>query len=217
MLATLAVLAALLLPVFFAGRRSAQKAVCLENLHQIGLALLLYTEDYDSTFPSYTVNPCLAQKEDDLLSWHDLFCRAQTASHTGQSWAQLALPYTLTSLYSLQNNDSPLFCPADPDRKTRPITSYEFKMFLSEGVRLGNVPFPSDTAMVWEQWDFHNPGHYSEYDSRAHLNTVFVDGHARSVWLAHTTSALYGEGPNLHWTFVGQGRGAPYSGRDVYP
>ncbi|CCW35852.1 prepilin-type N-terminal cleavage/methylation domain-containing protein [Chthonomonas calidirosea] len=217
-MAVLAVLSAVLLPVFLSGRRSAQKAACLQNLHQIGIALALYVQDYDEAFPAYTVDPQVRAHPDDLLTWHNSFCRAEDLQPSQVSWASLALPYALSSLYGTSTQgDSPLFCPADTDRKARPVTSYEFKMFLSEGVHINDVEYPADTAMVWEQWDYHDPGHYSEYDSRAHLNTVFVDGHAKSVWLVDTTSARYGNGPDLHWPFVGQGKSAPYTDHDTLP
>jgi prepilin-type N-terminal cleavage/methylation domain-containing protein/prepilin-type processing-associated H-X9-DG protein len=217
-MAILAVLGALLLPVFLSGRRSAQKAACLQNLHQIGIALALYVQDYDEAFPSYTVDPDNRAHPEDLLAWHNNFCRAQDLKPSQISWASLALPYALSDLYGMSTQgDSPLFCPADTDRKARPITSYEFKMFLSEGVHINDVEYPADTAMVWEQWDYHDPEHYSEHDSRAHLNTVFVDGHAKSVWLQDTTSARYGNGPDLHWPFIGQGKSAPYTYHDTLP
>jgi general secretion pathway protein G len=50
-IALIAVLAGLLLPVFSVARRRSQSAACLSNLHQLGLAVLAYTQDYDDYFP----------------------------------------------------------------------------------------------------------------------------------------------------------------------
>src|ERR1043166_2835215 len=50
-IAIIAVLAAMLFPVFARARESARRATCTSNLHQIGLALHMYTQDYDERFP----------------------------------------------------------------------------------------------------------------------------------------------------------------------
>jgi prepilin-type N-terminal cleavage/methylation domain-containing protein len=50
-IAIIAILAAILFPVFARAREGARKTTCLSNLHQIGLASLLYVHDYDETFP----------------------------------------------------------------------------------------------------------------------------------------------------------------------
>jgi prepilin-type N-terminal cleavage/methylation domain-containing protein/prepilin-type processing-associated H-X9-DG protein len=52
--AVIAVLAALLFPVFGRARDQAYKTQCLSNLHQLGIALLDYVQDYDDTLPSYS-------------------------------------------------------------------------------------------------------------------------------------------------------------------
>jgi prepilin-type N-terminal cleavage/methylation domain-containing protein len=49
--AILALLAALLFPVFARARDQARKATCLSNLRQIGLAFHAYVQDYDGTYP----------------------------------------------------------------------------------------------------------------------------------------------------------------------
>ncbi len=56
--AIIAILAAMLLPALSKARERARQAVCMSNLKQIGLAIFMYTNDYDgyiplATFPSY--------------------------------------------------------------------------------------------------------------------------------------------------------------------
>lgn len=50
-IAIIAILAAILFPVFARAREQARKAACMSNLKQIGLAALLYIEDYDERLP----------------------------------------------------------------------------------------------------------------------------------------------------------------------
>ena len=47
----IAVLAALLFPVFAQARESARKTTCLSNMRQLGFALTMYAQDYDETLP----------------------------------------------------------------------------------------------------------------------------------------------------------------------
>lgn len=50
-IAIIAILAALIFPVFARAREKARQASCLSNLKQLGAALTLYTEDYDGVYP----------------------------------------------------------------------------------------------------------------------------------------------------------------------
>src|SRR5947208_716719 len=49
--AILAVLAAILLPVFAQARAMARTTACLSNQRQLGVAMRLYVEDNDGTYP----------------------------------------------------------------------------------------------------------------------------------------------------------------------
>ncbi len=50
-IAIIAILAAILFPVFARARENAKRAVCWSNLKQLGLALHMYAQDYDDAFP----------------------------------------------------------------------------------------------------------------------------------------------------------------------
>jgi prepilin-type N-terminal cleavage/methylation domain-containing protein/prepilin-type processing-associated H-X9-DG protein len=57
--AILAILAAILFPVFAQAREKARQASCLSNTKQIGLAALLYAQDFDETLPPWRVSNLL--------------------------------------------------------------------------------------------------------------------------------------------------------------
>lgn len=54
-IAIIAILAAILFPVFAQAREKARQASCLSNMKQIGTAILMYAQDYDENYsPAYT-------------------------------------------------------------------------------------------------------------------------------------------------------------------
>ncbi len=53
-IAIIAILAAILFPVFSRARENARKAACLSNLKQIGTALMMYAQDWDESLPVAT-------------------------------------------------------------------------------------------------------------------------------------------------------------------
>jgi len=60
-IAIIAILAAILFPVFAKVREKARQTTCLSNLKQMGLAVLEYNQDYDDTYPlvyaAYSADP----------------------------------------------------------------------------------------------------------------------------------------------------------------
>src|SRR6056297_3423700 len=50
-IAIIAILAAILFPVFARAREKARQASCLSNVKQMGLAAMMYVQDYDETMP----------------------------------------------------------------------------------------------------------------------------------------------------------------------
>ena len=116
----LAVLAAILFPVFAGAREKARGATCMSNLRQIGIALESYSQDYDESLPYHMM--CLDEQG------------------TYQNWLGTLSPYSRsTGIYN---------CPSNPDGKyTGPdavALSYVYNRDLN-GACLASV---SDTAGV---------------------------------------------------------------------
>jgi prepilin-type N-terminal cleavage/methylation domain-containing protein/prepilin-type processing-associated H-X9-DG protein len=58
-IAIIAILAAILFPVFAQAREKARQATCLSNLKQLGTGLMMYVQDYDQTYPASVYNDSL--------------------------------------------------------------------------------------------------------------------------------------------------------------
>src|SRR5690348_7030313 len=55
-IAIIAILAAILFPVFALAREKARQSVCLSNFKQIGTGVMMYVQDYDDTYPPNRVS-----------------------------------------------------------------------------------------------------------------------------------------------------------------
>ena len=82
-IAIIAILAAILFPVFARAREAARKATCISNLKQIALAAIMYAQDYDEVLPaancsaahqsSHTVDPAARYDNDAVSSAAELW------------------------------------------------------------------------------------------------------------------------------------------------
>ena len=79
-IAIIAILAAILFPVFAKARDKARQTVCISNLKQLALGLLMYAEDYDETLP---MGPCPSKAQWGWTTW----------SNTGVMWTEQIQPY----------------------------------------------------------------------------------------------------------------------------
>jgi prepilin-type N-terminal cleavage/methylation domain-containing protein/prepilin-type processing-associated H-X9-DG protein len=86
-IAIIAILAAILFPVFARARENARRASCMSNLQQLGLGVMMYVQDYDEHYPrSMTVfsATCPQTTNPEGYNWlsGDLF------------WQEAMYPYT---------------------------------------------------------------------------------------------------------------------------
>jgi prepilin-type N-terminal cleavage/methylation domain-containing protein/prepilin-type processing-associated H-X9-DG protein len=85
-IAIIAILAAILFPVFAQAREKARQSTCISNLKQIGVACLQYAQDYDECYP--------------LARWD------HGGSGLRMNWVQASMPY--------MKNLQVYTCPNDP-------------------------------------------------------------------------------------------------------
>lgn len=76
-IAIIAILAAILFPVFAQAREKARQISCDSNMKQLGLAVIQYTQDYDDVYPIGEI---------DGLQWNN-------NGNTPYDWAQMIVPY----------------------------------------------------------------------------------------------------------------------------
>jgi prepilin-type N-terminal cleavage/methylation domain-containing protein/prepilin-type processing-associated H-X9-DG protein len=90
-IAIIAILAAILFPVFAQAREKARQATCLSNLKQVGIASMMYLQDFDESFVPYQWQggalPCPTE-------WGGI-CATFTPG-----WLYLLQPYSKNNLYS---------------------------------------------------------------------------------------------------------------------
>jgi prepilin-type N-terminal cleavage/methylation domain-containing protein/prepilin-type processing-associated H-X9-DG protein len=88
-IAIIAILAAILFPVFAQARSKARQAMCLSNMKQVGLAFSMYTQDYDENLCPLYMNGTAASLQvqgEGGLWWY--------ADNYLMTWHKFLLPYT---------------------------------------------------------------------------------------------------------------------------
>jgi prepilin-type N-terminal cleavage/methylation domain-containing protein/prepilin-type processing-associated H-X9-DG protein len=109
-IAIIAILAAILFPVFAQAREKARQISCLSNMNQIGLAIMQYTQDYDESFPegfsstNWTGNDLWCQKIMPYvksLSVYECPDDANSGPMTGgNAWEGWGISYAVNGYYS---------------------------------------------------------------------------------------------------------------------
>lgn len=70
-IAIIAILAAILFPVFARARENARRSSCQSNMKQIGLGIIQYTQDYDERYPMAVTGASFSATSGTPIGWAD--------------------------------------------------------------------------------------------------------------------------------------------------
>lgn len=162
--AIMATLAAMLLPALARAKERANRAACLGNLRQWGLALNLYLDDSQQVFPGFSIpnnTPgAPAGYSQDNIHWSDL--AAFAADGQGSSaWFNALPPYVsqralseyaadptnFVSRPNIFNCLSAVFRPAEVDPFARVAFSYGLNFKGTNGLVPAGVPFKATVVV----------------------------------------------------------------------
>ena len=142
-IAIIAILAAILFPVYARAREKARQASCQSNLKQLALAFLAYAQDYDETWPPVTY---VVPSGGLLRVWY------WECGGPDQFGGQFPLAGGWVMVYV--RNQQVLDCPSIVQDWPGASTSYGYNSFLGgvEGLRkpakIGSVEYPAETALL---------------------------------------------------------------------
>ncbi|MFP3905075.1 MAG: DUF1559 domain-containing protein, partial [Armatimonadota bacterium] len=220
-IAIIAILAAILFPVFARAREKARQTSCISNVKQIALATLMYADDHDETFPILYPKPY----------------------NYAKMWSYYVSPYISTQQDSVRDTSAIWVCPSWPG--TVPNTAYINYGLLRYAIggdpsydydpgnsqrrpgRMSDFANPVKQLMMCETrykttrgWYYANRGraagrHFGDTEDLTKSGLVscaFVDGHVKAVKATTLNTWPY---PDYYWN-------EPWNYRkedrpDVYP
>lgn len=190
-IAIIAILAAILFPVFARAREQARRTTCVSNLKQLGLACHMYAQDYDELFPvdDYASNPhgrLIRQIGPYLRNEQILYCPSApaislvtTLQDTPANRAAGNISYYYFSFDQLPGSATPW-----PATEANGWQRWIDRSFLLTSAGWGNR-----TRVMSEQWDtdywlasdwFCQPSNQRMHGgSWASYNILYVDGHVK--------------------------------------
>jgi prepilin-type N-terminal cleavage/methylation domain-containing protein len=191
-IAIIAILAAILFPVFAKAREKAHASQCISNVRQMGLAWMMYVQDVDEKFPPN--NSPAAPNSDWVLRPGSFPCKPcrPVSKTTGLAYDPkiFAMPYVKSEdmFHCPSDNGIPSTITAEPTLG-QPVWKAEGSSYCLNTVclRLGSlaaIPQPSDTYMGAEIYGWHADnaaGNWAAATGNPVRIAYFVDGHAKLV------------------------------------
>lgn len=189
-IAIIAILAAILFPVFAKAREKARQASCLSNVKQLGIATMSYLQDYDERTPlCYHLNPpsYTPRARDIIYPYINNMQVFECPSHGAFNW-------------TVGNAQSYQFNRRTDDGLHGVLSSYQFPV-----KKIGEFSHPAEMVFVWDGGGcsssnynkISNSASYgvTEIPAERHnngANWAFLDGHAKWLRVEQTLS------PNMY-------------------
>ncbi len=184
-IAIIAILAAILFPVFARAREKARQTSCLSNMKQLGLASLCYCEDYDERFPPNLIGQIVIPGYDDGIS------------HGGITTWSVILPYVRNvQIYRCPSITHTLTYERNGVTQTTdygwnvgvlwgPFNHLAMEEDYEDAARAAMMTELAAGCYAYWPWLLHkSPGHFKHNNGQ---NVNFLDGHAK--WYAKAAFA----------------------------
>ncbi len=187
-IAIIAILAAILFPVFAKAREKARQTTCVSNLKQLGLAVRMYVQDYDERFPSSLVGGAVPGS----YSATNIAIMV-AAERQNLGYPNLLQPYI--------KNAQLFWCPDDsngPSTDPNATVSYwwrhcvDYSAVVVGAGKDADFAFPAQQIILHEWFDWHldQAGFWNTNPGIRQANCAFADGHAKAY------RNFTGRGPN---------------------
>lgn len=197
-IAIIAILAAILFPVFARAREAARKSSCQSNMKELGTAVALYFGDYDAMLPSSILYGGSATW--NTSNFMNFAMERGTlppdpnvgygVNGVAQSWPMLLYPH-------MKNKDI-VWCPSDPNKSEDPRSrvSYWYKAAIDAAWyggpagngafcrKEGDFDYPADQVIFYEARGWHWGDTSKGFKNGVTLNMCYIDGHVASKRIA---------------------------------
>ena len=210
-IAIIAILAALLLPVFVQAREAARKITCLSNLRQIGIAFLMYTDDWGGAFPNngdpflwmgrrwrWPLQPYLVMmgRPDSTdptnpnlsLGFQPGIVICASGGTAPQQWDATSYAYSASFYHTPQQIAA---------MTTEDLYNLPSPPCVTQ--TMAQVNYPSSKALVAEWLTNHEGVKVGWWDWQGARNYLFVDGHVKYLQAEQIQAAVNGY-PDLNFT-----------------
>jgi prepilin-type N-terminal cleavage/methylation domain-containing protein/prepilin-type processing-associated H-X9-DG protein len=202
-IAIIAILAAILFPVFARARENARRASCMSNLKQISLGIRMYTQDFDEHVPPIRINDT-------------------PDAQNPYGWADAVQPYVKsTQLFQCPSEEHGALHPNDavfkgpkPNEAGAGYTDYWMNGMTSKttaqgygGKSIAEFAYPAQTVMLGDgggSWTTSNkPSYYSDsrYSTNGAVKTTYALGSCSTTSAPHLAVVMDdGSGRHLDGT-----------------
>jgi prepilin-type N-terminal cleavage/methylation domain-containing protein/prepilin-type processing-associated H-X9-DG protein len=198
-IAIIAILAAILFPVFARARENARRSSCISNMKQIGLGILQYSQDYDEQMvilgnPGNSTTPCTSpwgERVQPYMKSKQVFRCPSNSDTVGNQVVACSDPDNRIYNDYVGNGANYMTASSGGFGFDRPMDEVQWDTGVFRTTAIAKLNEPAQTIMVAEYDGTGNRPNIAStsstngmFDFTSHLGTtnfLFVDGHVKSM------------------------------------